>query len=70
LQQEHNLDYFCETSALLGTNVERLFTDLCKILYLKYRDDLNGDTYDALDNESSEQRTISITSANYKNIQQ
>ena len=34
--------YFTETSAKSGENVDRLFVDLAKFIYLKYRDTMHS----------------------------
>ena len=39
---EHDLSYFCETSAKSGDNVERLFCDISKFLYLKHRESIEN----------------------------
>lgn len=40
-KQEHNILYWVETSAKSGENVERLFIDVAKFLYDKYKDKLH-----------------------------
>jgi GTPase SAR1 family protein len=37
-KQKNNLLYFTETSAKSGDNIEKLFIDASKFIYLKYRD--------------------------------
>ena len=37
-KQKHNLLYFAETSAKSGENIDRLFMDTSKFIYLKYKD--------------------------------
>jgi len=41
LKKSHSILYFMETSAKSGENVERLFVDTAKFLYLKYKDKLH-----------------------------
>ena len=37
-KKKHNLLYFTETSAKSGDNIEKLFIDIAKFIYLKYKD--------------------------------
>ena len=37
-KQKNNLLYFTETSAKSGDNIEKLFIDASKFIYLKYKD--------------------------------
>jgi Ras-related protein Rab-2A len=39
-KQKNNLVYFTETSAKSGDNIEKLFLDASKFIYLKYKDQL------------------------------
>jgi Ras-related protein Rab-2A len=39
-KQKNNLLYFTETSAKSGENIEKLFLDASKFIYLKYKDQL------------------------------
>jgi hypothetical protein len=39
-KQKNNLVYFTETSAKSGDNIEKLFLDASKLIYLKYKDQL------------------------------
>ncbi len=40
-KQKHNLLYFTETSAKSGDNIEKLFIDASKFIYLRYKEQLN-----------------------------
>ena len=40
-KKENNLHYFTETSAKSGENIDKLFVDIAKFIYLKYKDNLN-----------------------------
>lgn len=40
-QKKHNILYFTETSAKSGDNIDRLFMDNAKFIYLKYKDQLS-----------------------------
>jgi len=54
-KEMNNIHYFCETSAKTGKNVESLFTDCARFIYLKYKDRMNevGNDGDlSSDNES------------------
>jgi len=48
---DNNLLYFGETSAKSGENVDRLFIDVAKFIFQKYRDRLHK----MIDDETSEQ---------------
>jgi len=37
-KRKHNILYFTETSAKSGENIDRLFMDTAKFIYLKYKD--------------------------------
>lgn len=37
----NNILYFIETSAKTGKNIERLFSDCAKFIYLKYKDKMD-----------------------------
>ena len=37
-KQKHNILYFAETSAKSGLNIDRLFMDTAKFIYLRYKD--------------------------------
>lgn len=37
-KQDNNLLYFAETSAKSGDNVDKMFIDLAKFIYIKYKD--------------------------------
>lgn len=40
-QQKNNILYFAETSAKSGDNIDKLFIDAAKFIYLKYKDQLH-----------------------------
>ena len=37
-KQKNNLLYFTETSAKSGDNIDKMFIDVAKFIYLKYKD--------------------------------
>lgn len=37
----NNIQYFTETSAKTGKNIEQLFADCAKFIYLKYKDKMH-----------------------------
>ena len=37
-KQDNSLLYFAETSAKSGDNVDKMFIDLAKFIYIKYKD--------------------------------
>ena len=37
-KQNNNIMYFAETSAKSGENIDKLFIDTAKFIYLKYKD--------------------------------
>jgi GTPase SAR1 family protein len=48
-QKDQGMLYFAETSAKSGTNVDKLFIDIAKFIYHKYKDQMNKIAeYDAL----------------------
>jgi GTPase SAR1 family protein len=54
-KQKNNLLYFTETSAKSGDNVDRLFIDVAKFIYQKYKDKLHK----LIDDETSSQNSRS-----------
>lgn len=48
-KKDNNLLYFTETSAKSGDNVDKLFIDAAKLIYLKYKDRLQN----MIDDETS-----------------
>lgn len=40
-KKENGLIYFTETSAKSGENIDKLFTDAAKLIYIKYKDSLH-----------------------------
>jgi hypothetical protein len=58
-KKKHNLLYFTETSAKSGDNIDKLFIDIAKFIYLKYKDQLS---------KMIEDETVSQTSSNSKNV--
>ncbi len=40
-KKDHELLYFKETSAKSGDNVDKMFIDIAKFIYLKYKDTLH-----------------------------
>lgn len=40
-KKEHDLLYFKETSAKSGENVDKMFIDIAKFIYLKHKDSLH-----------------------------
>lgn len=40
-KEMNNILYFTETSAKTGKNVESLFADCAKFIYMKYKDKMN-----------------------------
>lgn len=60
-QRKNNILYFTETSAKSGDNIDRLFLDCSKFIYLKYKDQLH---------KMIEDETASQTSSNTRALQQ
>jgi GTPase SAR1 family protein len=58
-QKKHNILYFTETSAKSGDNINQLFLDCSKFIYLKYKDQLS---------KMIEDETASQTSHNTRNV--
>ena len=54
-KKEHDLLYFQETSAKLGGNVEKMFIDIAKFIYLKHKDQMHK----MFEEESSSQNSNS-----------
>lgn len=48
-KKRNNLLYFTETSAKSGENIDKMFIDLAKFIYLKYKDQFNN----MIDDETS-----------------
>lgn len=40
-QRDHDLLYFIESSALDGSNIEKLFIDMSKFLYLRFHEQID-----------------------------
>jgi Ras-related protein Rab-2A len=59
-QKKHSILYFTETSAKSGDNIDRLFLDCSKFIYLKYKDQLH---------KMIEDETASQTSSNTRALQ-
>eukprot|EP00347_Sterkiella_histriomuscorum_P018721 403344431 len=54
-KKKNNLLYFTETSAKNGDNIDKMFIDLAKFIYLKYKDQLHN----MIDDETSSQNSRS-----------
>jgi hypothetical protein len=54
-KQDNNLLYFAETSAKSGDNIDKMFIDLAKFIYIKYKDSLHK----MMDDDTSSQNSRS-----------
>ena len=52
-KREHDILYYQETSAKSGGNVEKMFIDVAKFIYLKYKDQMHK----MFDEETSSQNS-------------
>ncbi len=51
--------YFAETSAKSGANVDKVFVDIAKLIYHKYKDQMHKMVEDETASQSSKQSDIS-----------
>lgn len=59
-KKEHGIQYFAETSAKSGENVEKLFIDAAKFMYIKYKDQLHKLIDDEASSQSSRSNSMDL----------
>lgn len=69
-KQRNGLHYFAETSAKSGENIDRLFMDTAKFIYLKYKDQLHKMIEDETASQTSARSQQFDNSAHQRYLQQ